>query len=407
MSSSPTAFKVHRHLIESLAPVLLEIFHSQASVEAILEKTFKAHRKWGSRDRKFFAEQVYDLIRWWRKLWFLLDAEPSFAVTQIIRLWGTLSLVKDLPLPVWEELQNLNLSPEKKKIAESDRSLRESVPLWFDQLGDSEWNEKWPAILQSLNQPAPVDLRVNQLLAKPEQVKKQLVSEGIETERIENCPFGLSLKTRKNVRSSKAFLSGLFEIQDRASQLVAPFLEVESGQTVIDACAGAGGKSLHLAALMNNRGRILSCDIHAFKLKETKIRAQRNGARIIDTFLIQKSEDLTKLAATADRLLLDVPCSGSGVLRRKPMDKWRLNPENLQQVQALQSRILEDYSSLVKPGGLMVYSTCSFLKLENELQIEKFLSGKSGVWKLEDQIRINPNQEMGDGFFAARLKRLS
>jgi 16S rRNA (cytosine967-C5)-methyltransferase len=402
-----SATKVHRHLIESLAPTLREIFQSQSSIESVLERTFKAHRKWGSRDRKFFAEQIYELIRWWRKLWFLLGAEPDFEPSQIVRLWAIRLQLQNQELPAWEDLQNFQISPERLFEMQQDRSLRQSIPSWLDQVGSTEFGGQWDGILSSLNQAAPVDLRANTLLTDVSHLKQALASEEIETQLIADCESGLTLTTRKNFQNSKAFLAGLFEVQDRASQLVAPFLKVSPGQTVMDACAGAGGKSLHLAALMKNKGRLISCDVHDFKLKELKRRADRNQVKIIETLLIQQPEALKKFESTMDRLLLDVPCSGLGVLRRKPLDKWKLQPSDIEAIRTLQFQILKDYSRVTKPGGLMVYATCSFLPSENEAQVERFLKSQEGHWKLEDQIRVNPDQGRGDGFFAARLKRLA
>ncbi len=399
--------KVHRHLIEALAPALEQIFNSQVSVEAILERTFKANRKWGSRDRKFFAEQIYEMIRWWRKLWFLLGHEPEFQPDSIVELWATRLKLKQEELPSWTEPDSSPLDLQRLSEIQASRSLQESIPQWLDDLGQNEMGAQWPAILHSLNLPASVDLRANSLVTDALKLSRKLSEQEIASEKISNCEFGLSLIQRKKIQSTEIFKKGLFEIQDRASQQVSPFLQVEPGQLVIDACAGAGGKSLHLAALMKNQGRLISCDVHSSKLQILRERAKRNHVKIIETFLIRNFQDLLKYQDKADRLLLDVPCSGLGVLRRKPMDKWKLNQAKIQNVQLLQSQILNDYCSVVKVGGRMVYSTCSFLPSENELQIKKFLQSHGSTWALEDQIRINPDQHQGDGFYAARLKRLS
>ena len=183
-------------------------------------------------------------------------------------------------------------------------------------------------------------------------------------------------------------------------------MEVEPGMKVIDACAGAGGKSLHLAALMKNKGHILSLDIYEKKLIELQRRARRNGVHIIEAKIIESSKTIKRLKEKADRLLLDVPCTGLGVLRRNPDAKWKLSPTFLEEVKITQQNLLRDYSSMVKPGGKLIYATCSILPSENENQIKTFLESKEGqLFTLENQKTLLPNDFGYDGFFMARLKR--
>jgi 16S rRNA (cytosine967-C5)-methyltransferase len=174
---------------------------------------------------------------------------------------------------------------------------------------------------------------------------------------------------------------------------------------VIDACAGAGGKSLHIAALLKNKGTVISMDIHEWKLKELRTRAARGGVDVIEARVIESGKTIKRLEATADRVLLDVPCSGLGVVRRNPDTKWKLTLEEVTRLQRLQAEILNDYSKMTKPGGLLVYATCSILPGENERQVEKFLASHGEEWTLEEQLRVDPDQQRGDGFFAARLRR--
>ena len=176
---------------------------------------------------------------------------------------------------------------------------------------------------------------------------------------------------------------------------------------VVDACAGGGGKALHLAAMMRNKGKIHALDIHAWKLAELKKRAARAGADIIETREIEGSKTIKRLAAHADRLLLDVPCSGLGVLRRNPDSKWKLSAEEVDRLVALQAEILENYARMVKPGGKLVYATCSILPSENERQVQAFLARHGDVWQLEAELRRNPAQGGFDGFYAARLVQVS
>ena len=172
---------------------------------------------------------------------------------------------------------------------------------------------------------------------------------------------------------------------------------------MIDACAGAGGKSLHLSALMENKGSIISMDVEGWKLNELKKRAKRNGAHNIETRLIDSTKVIKRLHGAADRLLLDVPCSGTGVIKRNPDTKWKLQPDHIERVQGMQRDIINDYSKMLKTGGLMVYATCSILRSENEAQVERFLENHP-EFELIEQQRINPSAET-DGFFMALLEK--
>ena len=245
---------------------------------------------------------------------------------------------------------------------------------------------------------------MNGLKATASQVQKELAGESIFSEKITGLEYGLSLTERKNVFVTAAYREGHFEMQDRASQLVAPFLKPQPGLRVIDACAGAGGKTLHIAALLKNRGKLISMDVHDWKLKELRNRARRNGVDIVEVKVINSTKVIKRLQDSADRVLLDVPCSGLGVLRRHPDTKWKLRPDSFAALHKLQAELLQDYSVMTKKGGLLVYATCSFLPTENEKQVSAFLEKNPG-WKLEEQLRINHDDGRGDGFFAARLLR--
>ena len=403
--------KIHLHLVESTCQALSEIFSESRYADQIIDRYFQAHRQWGSRDRKFFAETVYEGVRWWRKYWFLLGEEPSSDLEKLIRFWGVHYLLQHHTLPEsalnkWPQLRQISHEALELKILSMPRAQAQSIPDWLDLYGEKNFGSRWDAILSALNTPAPVDLRVNTLKSSLVEVRKELEQDQVETLPIPATLSGLTLKVRKNLIQSRSFLAGHFEIQDRASQQVAPFLQVEPGHSVIDACAGGGGKSLHLAALMKNQGRILSLDIHERKLKELRSRARRNGAQLIETRWIESASVIQELQSSADRVLLDVPCSGLGVLRRNPDTKWKFRLEDLSQVQQVQADILKRYSLMTKPGGKLVYATCSFLPDENEIQVESFLKAHPGKWILEDQWRGDPDQESGDGFFAARLLRL-
>lgn len=400
--------KLHRHLVEATVAALADIFGPEPRyADKVIEKYLKSNRKWGSRDRRFFAETVYGCVRWWRKYWTLMGQTPNTHEDNLWQIWAIHHSIVHGDMPVWPEFSDWDFKDVRKKEAgmPMSRAQKESIPDWLDELGEKELGKRWPNILHSLNGRSEVDLRVNTLKTTREKLRAALAAEEIETFDDKNVPTALILTHRKNVFMTKAFKDGLFEVQDRASQLVAPFLHVEPGHRVIDACAGAGGKSLHLAALLKNKGKIISMDIHEWKLKELRTRAARGGVDVIEARVIENAKTIKRLEGSADRVLLDVPCSGLGVVRRNPDTKWKLTLEEVNRLQKLQAEILNDYSKMTKKGGLLVYATCSILPSENEKQVEKFLAAHGGEWTLEEQLRIDPDQDRGDGFFAARFRR--
>ncbi|MBT8209716.1 MAG: RsmB/NOP family class I SAM-dependent RNA methyltransferase, partial [Eudoraea sp.] len=218
-------------------------------------------------------------------------------------------------------------------------------------------------------------------------------------------PDALQLVRRKDVFKTPLFKKGWFEVQDAASQLVAPFTEARPGMCVIDACAGAGGKSLHLAALMQNKGQLIALDIYDYKLKELKRRARRNGVHNLEIRVIDSSRVIKKLHNRGDRVLIDAPCTGLGVLRRNPDAKWKLNPEFLDRVINTQAQLLREYAKMVKAGGKLIYATCSILPVENEGQVRQFLSSAAGQdFELEAEKHCSPAADGFDGFYMARLR---
>jgi 16S rRNA (cytosine967-C5)-methyltransferase len=250
-----------------------------------------------------------------------------------------------------------------------------------------------------------VVLRANRLRTDREQLRATLQADGIEANLVGEGD-ALRLSHRKNVFQTSAFKSGHFEVQDYSSQQVAPLLAPEPGMRVVDACAGGGGKTLHLAALMQNKGSLIALDTLAWKLDELKLRARRAGATNIETRPIETRKVIKRLYGTADRLLLDVPCSGLGVLRRNPDSKWKLSPEFIDNLRLTQQDILQSYSPIVKSGGRMVYATCSILPSENAQQVAAFLASEAGKgWQVLSEKSILPQDEGFDGFFMAFLEK--
>lgn len=394
--------KLFPNTVNGVVQSIDEIFNKNRYADKVIEKILKSNPKWGARDRGFVAESVYEMVRWWR---LINEVSPS---KDLYHLFGTYWLLQGNVLPDWREFQELNPRKIKQKYEaiKDIRALKQSIPDWLDQMGAELLGEKWDREIDTLNQQADVVIRVNSLKVSREELMKRLAEDGIDTYAPKGYKDALVLAKRQNIFKHPAFKEGLFEVQDASSQLVAAALDVEPGMRVIDACAGAGGKSLHLAALMKNKGRIISMDVEGWKLQNTKLRARRNGVSIIEPKVIEDSKTIKRLKGSADRVLLDVPCSGLGVLKRNPDTKWKLSPESIQKVQDIQQEILQNYSSMVKQGGLLVYATCSILPSENQFQIEKFLASEKGkdFDLLEDQ-KVLAQESGFDGFYIAKLKR--
>ncbi|MHA7129572.1 RsmB/NOP family class I SAM-dependent RNA methyltransferase [Algoriphagus namhaensis] len=393
--------RLHNNTIKGVHTALESIFEEGQYADKVIARTLKSNPKWGARDRAFIAETTYEMVRWWRLINYLSKSKDYW------HLFGTYWLMKGNELPPWEEFKEINPAILKEKYEKLENpAIVESLPDWLYELGKSELGEKWDDEIHSLNQQAEVVLRVNTLKTTRERLKNRLKEDGISTHIIKGYPDALILDERQNIFLHSTFKEGLFEVQDGSSQLVAQALAVEPGMRVIDACAGAGGKSLHLASLMQNKGKILSMDVEEWKLQQTKLRARRSGIQIIERKVIEGSKTIKRLKESADRLLLDVPCSGLGVLRRNPDTKWKLSPESIASVRETQAEILQTYPSMLKPGGQMVYATCSILPSENQEQVAKFLASEAGkdFELIEDQKVLS--QDSGfDGFYIARLQR--
>ncbi len=409
----PSQPKLPRLIIDQVIEALADVFVDGYHADKVIERRFRAHPKWGSRDRRLFAESVYDVIRWWRWCWHLAglpDAEhaqkEALDATRLWQVWCAYWYDRHGWLPAWEECKSINTEKlVRRRAREAAPALRASFPDWLHERGSRELGERWPRALASLNEAAPVFLRANTLKAATGKVCHALEEEGIEARPVDGLPEALVLTKRQNVFQSTAFKDGLFEVQDAGSQRIAPLLQVAPGMRVVDGCAGAGGKSLHLAALMKNKGRIVALDTVEWKLKELRKRAARAGADTIETKVIEGAQTIKRLRETADRVLLDVPCSGLGVIRRNPDAKWKLHEEELERLRVLQADILERYSRMTRPGGKLVYATCSIFRSENEDQVAAFLAAHPGEWVLEEEFRLQPGDDGGDGFYAARLAK--
>lgn len=431
--------------------------------DQVVDRFFRARRYLGSTDRRFIAEAVYGMLR--HKLLihtlfqsglqelnghntstnlrsslglyfvYLLAVEKK-DVSVVAETLGSYWKVQFPSVPLERIaaaiLRHYDLDLASGSVA--DRlSLMYSFPKWMveewlTRLGESETT----ALCAVLNTPAPTTIRVNTLKTTIEECQSRLLQEGVATEQTRLSPFGLSLAKRVNVPSLGSFKDGWFEVQDEASQIVALLMDPQPGEIVIDACAGGGGKTLELAALMKNGGKILALDVEAHRLKNLQKRAERAGVQGLEVQLVGKGfaegEDdglpAGQAGATkADAILIDAPCSGLGTLRRNPGNKWRVSLGFVEHISQQQGKLLEQWSRLLKPGGRLVYATCTLLRKENEEVVENFLSrhaefklGSSSRilsrWGLEHlskngYLYLYPHQHGTDGFFAAVLRRES
>lgn len=404
MSAQP----LHRNLIYATVDALTEIFNKDKYADKVLQSTLKRDKRWGVRDRAFIAETVYDIVRWKRLYAEIAEVKEPFNREALFRMVAVWLVLKGIALPDWKEFED---TPKRRIKGKFDtlskiREYRESIPEWLDKLGQKELGKIWDTELAALNQKAPVIIRVNRLVTTVQQVKGVFFDENIPTQTLPGIPDALQLTQRTNVFLLESFKKGWFEVQDASSQQVAPWLDVAPGMRVVDACAGAGGKSLHLAALMQNKGQLIALDIHQNKLNELKRRAKRAGAFNIETRLIDSTKVIKKLHAKADRLLIDAPCSGLGVLRRNPDAKWKLQPEFIDEIRNTQAQLLDNYSLMLKPGGKMVYATCSILPSENGQQVAAFLNREAGKdFTLVKEKTILPSQSGFDGFYMALLEK--
>lgn len=398
--------KFHRNQIQSVTKALNAIFGKNAKADDTVQRLLKSQKRWGSRDRRLVAGSIYDIVRYKRKYEAVAaDLAGGTDHTTLFWIWA---IEQGYTLPDWAEVEELDSEQVQEALLNvTPRTIKESIPDWLDDLGVEELGEeRWEKELHVLNKEADVILRVNTLLTHPERLQQWLQEEGVETEKIHGFPDALRLKKRRAVQHLKAFKIGHFEIQDANSQMVAPMVDPQEGDFIVDACAGAGGKSLHLAALLKDRGEILALDIYPKKMYELEKRAKRSRIEGIRTLLVDKNTDLSEYYGKADKVLIDAPCSGLGILRRNPDAKWKLSKKKIQRYRELQQEILQSYAPLVKAGGSLIYATCSILPSENGKQLREFLSSEAGAqFELAEEYTLWPSVTGFDGFFVGQMIR--
>jgi 16S rRNA (cytosine967-C5)-methyltransferase len=415
----------HASHFRAAAELLDAILAGTLPADAQMDRYFRAHKNMGVRDRGFVAETVYACLRGKRVLEHATGLpQPSSADVVAARLVLTGFSAR--------ALEELGYKGDAIALVMRARSLdraalplaaRANLPDWLAerliaQLGEAEMLE----LAEALNRPAPLDLRVNTLKAERDEVRTRLEHEGFPTEPTPYSPVGLRRNERAPLFNTQSFKDGLFEVQDEGSQLLSYLLEPKRHELVVDFCAGAGGKTLHLGALMANTGTVYAFDVSPRRLEKLAPRLRRAGLNNVRAVAIAHERDdrVQRLRGKIDRVLVDAPCSGAGTLRRNPDIKWRAL--DLAGLAAAQARILDEAAKLLKPGGRLVYATCSLLREENDDAVAAFL-GSHGDFRVVpvgevlarrhiplempgDALRLLPHRHRTDGFYAVALERI-
>jgi len=396
---------IHRNLLIGIHDALQETFFAENKyADKVIERLLKSHKKWGSQDRATVSEIFYNIIRWKKRLEYYIGegVKPNniYKIILAYLLWSNTKYKK------FEEFQGIKVADILTKLKKGTfptKAIEHSIPEWLAKTLEKELGKEWETEMKALNNQAPTVLRVNTLKTTREKLLTILHENDINAKPITGYFDAIELEEKKNVFITEAFKNGFFEVQDASSQLVSEFLDVKDGMRVVDACAGAGGKTLHLSALMKNKGQIIALDIFEWKLAELRRRAKRAGVHNVETRLVNDNKIIKRLYNSADRLLIDAPCSGLGVLKRNPDAKWKISETFLQRLQNEQENILQNYSKILKSGGKMLYATCSILPSENYFQVQKFLE-KNSEYKLVKEQKIMPSSGY-DGFYMAIIER--
>ncbi|GAA0783212.1 MULTISPECIES: RsmB/NOP family class I SAM-dependent RNA methyltransferase [Pseudomonadati] len=347
-----------------------------------------------------------DILRRLNLYCFIVDIEQDEFDRLGSKLLNGWHLFHGLELPKMQYSLQVDekLLKQKIELAKTMPTLWDGCPEWLDILGQAQLGDKWPAERVALTHIPRRFIRVNELKTNREKLMASLAKEGVETQIVDSVDSALEVTSNSALFRTDCFQKGFFEQQDAGSQLVAAAVDARPGMRVVDACAGAGGKTLHIAAQMEGKGRLLAMDIEQWKLDNLKTRAKRAGAHNVETRIIASSKTIKRLKLTADRVLLDVPCSGLGVLKRNPDSKWRDTAERLPVLIELQKQIIDSYSRMVKVGGMLIYATCSIMPDENRKQVDRFLADNPHFSFIEDET-ILVSEHGFDGFYLAKMIR--
>jgi 16S rRNA (cytosine967-C5)-methyltransferase len=405
--------------------VLGQLLRFDYPADAVVSRYFREHRELGHADRAFVAETVFAVLRRGRSIEArcagkLSDRARLLVALAVTRGWSQRELA-----PVLKASEEAWLAAAKSMPDSEFRpAVRCDLPDWlYNQLEAQFGAEEVQRLAEALNQPAPLDLRVNTVKTNRDAVLAQFSAEGIAALPGTLSPLAIRLREKPALARHPLFLAGAFEVQDEGSQLLGYLLEPKRGEMVVDFCAGAGGKTLLLGALMKNTGRLYAYDVSDKRLARLKPRLARSGLSNVHPARIEHERDskIKRLAGKVDRVLVDAPCSGLGTLRRNPDLKWRQDEASVTELALKQAAILEAAAKLVRPGGRVVYATCSLLAAENEAIVDAFLAvhpefsltpasgvlARHGIALEGDLLRLMPHRHYTDGFFAAVLDKKS
>jgi len=403
--------------------VLGQLLRFDYPADAVVSRYFREHRELGHADRAFVAETVFAVLRRGRSIEArcagkLSDRARLLVALAVTRGWSQRELAPVLKASEEAWLAAAKAMPD----SEFRPAVRCDLPDWlYERLENQFGAEEVLRLAEALNQPAPLDLRVNTVKTNRDAVLAQFSAEGIAALPGGLSPLAIRLREKPALARHPLFLAGAFEVQDEGSQLLGYLLEPKRGEMVVDFCAGAGGKTLLLGALMKNTGRLYAYDVSDKRLARLKPRLARSGLSNVHPARIEHERDtkIKRLAGKVDRVLVDAPCSGLGTLRRNPDLKWRQDEASVAELALKQAAILEAAARLVRPGGRVVYATCSLLAAENEAIVEAFLAAhpefsltpasgvlaRHGVVLEGDFLRLLPHRHHTDGFFAAVLDK--
>lgn len=392
--------KIYPSLIRAVAEGLHAFRQKQQPIDHYI-RALGRNRQFGSRDRRFVGKQLYDIVRFLRWFDFALSTIKDNRPETVLSYIFMNHLREDVGI------QNIDqfLSPSDQKRLEDaftnsaiPDEIRNSFPEWIWQRGMTDYGDEWPAIAEALNQTPPVYIRVNRIRTNPEELLKSLTRDGYNIHKTTTTDC-LLVENGKQLNQHKLYRQGHFEFQDMASQEVALAAHLPENAVVIDVCAGAGGKSLHFASLLQNRGQILAADKESRRLEQLIYRKDRAGARNIKTTGMVSLLDHQE---KADLVLLDVPCSATGTIGRNPAAKWLFHEKALEEIITIQRDLIDTFSKLVKPDGQLIYATCSILRAESEDIVSEFLQVHPS-FEIQQEKRFLPGRDQTDGFYFAVL----
>jgi 16S rRNA (cytosine967-C5)-methyltransferase len=421
--------------VQASIELLDEISQTRYPADRLMAQYFRNNRYIGSKDKAAISEYVYGVLRKKLSYQYLLEKaelakDSRFLLAILLReqdqslsdmYTGEKYHPRAFPKPVLEILLAINLAD----LEQAPSHVQLNVPEWIAPRLEAALGDRYTQEMQAANQRAQTDIRVNLLKSSLAQTQQMMQEVGYMPEPSALSPWGLRFNQRVALFGLDAFKKGWFEVQDTGSQILALVSQVKPGDKVVDFCAGAGGKTLAMAAMMENKGTIYACDVHSKRLEQLAKRTKRAGAHNVRTHLLSSEHDkwVKKHRNIADVVLIDAPCTGTGTWRRSPDSRWNLQPENLENLKALQQSILQSASRLVKPGGQVLFATCSLLTEENEDQIGEFLNANPhfelGELELPEtltqnldridshthQLRLFPGLSGTDGFYVAALRR--